>query len=139
MTPGSPAVKHEPRRFTWRGPTEEHELVLAWIPGTSGSPYGFGHGDRRRPMELAGFFMSTTPVTQALWPGVPVVPAMSTGATDSRFMRNAGIPMYGVTGMVLDPADARAHGLDERIEIQRLYDGREFLYRLVPRVEKREQ
>jgi len=67
MTPGSPAVKHEPRRFTWRGPTEEHELVLAWIPGTSGSPYGFGHGDRRRPMELAGFFMSTTPVTQALW------------------------------------------------------------------------
>lgn len=70
-------------------------------------------------------------VTQAMWPGVPVVPAMSTGATDSRFMRNAGIPMYGVTGMFLDPADARAHGLDERIEIQRLYDGREFLYRLV--------
>jgi acetylornithine deacetylase/succinyl-diaminopimelate desuccinylase-like protein len=75
-------------------------------------------------------------VTQAMWPGVPVVPAMSTGATDSRFLRNAGIPMYGVTGMFLDPADARAHGLDERIEIQRLYDGREFLYRLVSELAK---
>jgi acetylornithine deacetylase/succinyl-diaminopimelate desuccinylase-like protein len=71
-----------------------------------------------------------------MWPGVPVVPAMSTGATDSRFMRNAGIPMYGVTGMFLEPADARAHGLDERIEIQRLYDGREFLYRLVSELAK---
>ena len=75
-------------------------------------------------------------LTQQMWPGVPVVPAMSTGATDSRFMRNAGIPMYGVTGMFLEPADARAHGLDERIEIQRLYDGREFLYRLVSEVAK---
>ncbi len=71
-----------------------------------------------------------------MWPGVPVVPAMSTSATDSRFLRNAGIPMYGVTGMFLEPADARAHGLDERIEIQRLYDGREFLYRLVSEVAK---
>lgn len=73
-------------------------------------------------------------LTQETWPGVPVVPAMSTGATDSRFMRNAGIPMYGVSGLFTDPADYRAHGLDERIEIQRLYDGREFLYRLVKRL-----
>jgi acetylornithine deacetylase/succinyl-diaminopimelate desuccinylase-like protein len=75
-------------------------------------------------------------LTQQMWPGVPVVPAMSTGATDSRFLRNAGIPMYGVSGMFLEPADTRLHGLDERIEIQRLYDGREFLYRLVSEVAK---
>ena len=31
-------------------------------------------------------------LTEQMWPGVPVIPAMSTGATDSRFMRNAGIP-----------------------------------------------
>jgi acetylornithine deacetylase/succinyl-diaminopimelate desuccinylase-like protein len=73
-------------------------------------------------------------LTQEMWPGVPVVPAMSTGATDSRFMRNAGIPMYGVTGLFADPADYRTHGLDERVEIQRLYDSREFLYRLVKRL-----
>ena len=69
-------------------------------------------------------------LTQQMW-GVPLIPAMSTGATDSRFMRNAGIPMYGVSGLFTEPADLRTHGLDERIEIARLYDGREFLYRLV--------
>jgi acetylornithine deacetylase/succinyl-diaminopimelate desuccinylase-like protein len=70
-------------------------------------------------------------LTAEMWPGVPVIPAMSTGATDSRFMRNAGIPMYGVSGLFSEPSDARAHGLDERIAISRLYDGREFMYRMV--------
>src|SRR2546426_8483966 len=50
-----------------------------------------------------------------------VVPSMSTGATDSRFLRNLGMPMYGVSGLFVDPADNRIHGLDERIEIARLY------------------
>src|SRR5262249_36642239 len=70
-------------------------------------------------------------ITSDMWPGVPVVPAMSTGATDSRFLRNIGMPMYGVSGMFVEPSDARAHGLDERIQIKQLYEGREFLYRLV--------
>lgn len=56
-------------------------------------------------------------ITTEMWPGVPVVPVMSTGATDSRFMRNAGIPMYGVSGIFTEPSDARAHGLDERVAI----------------------
>jgi acetylornithine deacetylase/succinyl-diaminopimelate desuccinylase-like protein len=60
-----------------------------------------------------------------------VIPSMSTGATDSRFMRNAGIPMYGVSGLFSEPSDYRAHGLDERIGIPQLYDGREFMYRMV--------
>ncbi|HYB71498.1 MAG TPA: M20/M25/M40 family metallo-hydrolase [Candidatus Bathyarchaeia archaeon] len=67
----------------------------------------------------------------ALWPGVPVVPSMSTGATDSRFLRNAGISAYGVSGIFLGPDDARAHGLNERMPVKSLYGGYEFLYRLV--------
>ena len=70
-------------------------------------------------------------VTGEFWPGVPVVPAMSTGATDSRFMRNGGIPMYGVSGLFLDQDDNRSHGLNERMPVKSLYDGHEFLYRLV--------
>lgn len=70
-------------------------------------------------------------LTQQMWPGVPVIPMMSAGATDSRFLRNAGIPMYGITGFFIDSADNRVHGLHERIEIRRLYEGREFLYQLV--------
>ncbi len=70
-------------------------------------------------------------LTSQMWPGVPVVPTMSSGATDSRFLRNIGMPVYGVSGMFGDPADYRAHGLNERILVRSLYEGREFLYRLV--------
>jgi len=73
-------------------------------------------------------------LTEERFPGVPVVPSMSTGATDSRFLRNLGMPMYGVSGLFVDPADNRIHGLDERIEIARLYAGREFMYEMVKRL-----
>jgi acetylornithine deacetylase/succinyl-diaminopimelate desuccinylase-like protein len=70
-------------------------------------------------------------VTQSMWPGIPVVPMMSTGATDSRFLRSAGIPAYGTSGMFGDIDDIRAHGRDERMLVQSLYEGQEYLYRLV--------
>ena len=70
-------------------------------------------------------------VTQALWPGVPVIPTMSTGATDSRYLRTAGIPAYGTSGMFGDIDDISAHGRDERMLVQSLYEGQEYLYRLV--------
>ena len=69
-------------------------------------------------------------VTRALWPGVPVVPMMSTGATDSRYLRAAGISAYGTSGMFGDVNDVRAHGRDERMLVRSLYEGQEYLYRL---------
>ncbi|HZO37580.1 MAG TPA: M20/M25/M40 family metallo-hydrolase [Methylomirabilota bacterium] len=69
--------------------------------------------------------------TQEMWPGVPVVPTMSTGATDSRYLRTAGIPAYGTSGMFGDVDDIRAHGRDERMLVRSLYEGQEYLYRLV--------
>src|SRR5438093_2737195 len=73
-------------------------------------------------------------MTQAMWPGVPVVPVMGTGATDSLYLRQAGIAAYGVSGLFGDVDDNRAHGRDERVGVRQLYDGREFLYRLVKRL-----
>ena len=70
-------------------------------------------------------------VTQSLWPGVPVVPLMVTGATDSRYLRTVGIPAYGTSGMFGDVDDIRVHGRDERMLVQSLYEGQEYLYRLV--------
>jgi acetylornithine deacetylase/succinyl-diaminopimelate desuccinylase-like protein len=61
---------------------------------------------------------------------VPVIPVMSTGATDGRFLRAAGIPTYGVSGLFGDPTDARAHGRDERMLVKSYFDGLEFLHRL---------
>jgi acetylornithine deacetylase/succinyl-diaminopimelate desuccinylase-like protein len=69
--------------------------------------------------------------TAELWPGVPVVPVMETGATDGKYFRAAGIPTYGVSGVFLDIDDIRAHGRDERIGVQDYYDGLEYTYRLV--------
>lgn len=70
-------------------------------------------------------------ITEEMWPGVPVVPTMGIGATDSLYFRQAGIPMYGVTGIFLDVDDTRAHAPDERIPVRSYFEGQEFLYRLV--------
>jgi acetylornithine deacetylase/succinyl-diaminopimelate desuccinylase-like protein len=79
-----------------------------------------------------------TPVTEIthsmFGANVPVIPVMSTGATDGRFLRATGIPTYGVSGIFGDPADARAHGRDERLLIKSFYDGQEFLHQLVHRL-----
>ncbi len=72
-----------------------------------------------------------TRITEEMWPGVPVLPVMSTGATDGLYLRNAGIPVYGVSGIFGDMDDIRAHGRDERIRIDHFHEGQEFLYRLV--------
>jgi acetylornithine deacetylase/succinyl-diaminopimelate desuccinylase-like protein len=70
-------------------------------------------------------------LTAEFWPGAAVVPVMSTGATDSRFLRKAGIPSYGHSGLASEPGDNRAHGKDERLAVKSFYDGLEYQYRLV--------
>jgi acetylornithine deacetylase/succinyl-diaminopimelate desuccinylase-like protein len=56
---------------------------------------------------------------------------MSAGATDARFLRNAGIPTYGTSGMILEAADLRMHGRDERIPVAVLYGAHRYLADLV--------
>jgi acetylornithine deacetylase/succinyl-diaminopimelate desuccinylase-like protein len=68
---------------------------------------------------------------QSIWPGLPVVPTMSTGASDGRYLRIVGIPTYGIACMFFELGDNRAHGKDERIGVQDFYDGVEVAYRLI--------
>jgi len=77
-------------------------------------------------------------VTQAMektlsitWPGVPLVATMSTGATDGKYTRIAGIPTYGISCMFFEMNDSRAHGKDERVGVQDFYDGVDFSYKLI--------
>jgi acetylornithine deacetylase/succinyl-diaminopimelate desuccinylase-like protein len=70
-------------------------------------------------------------VSNQMWPGVPVVPIMLVAATDGRFLNNAGIPTYGLSGLFRDPDGSGVHGLNERIPVKSLYDGLEYLYRVV--------
>ncbi|HET8692117.1 MAG TPA: M20/M25/M40 family metallo-hydrolase [Steroidobacteraceae bacterium] len=50
-------------------------------------------------------------------PGLPIVPSMSAGATDSLYFRNLGVPSYGVGGLFMSVKDSFAHGLNERIPV----------------------
>jgi acetylornithine deacetylase/succinyl-diaminopimelate desuccinylase-like protein len=68
-------------------------------------------------------------ITEEMWPGVPVIPTMSTGATDALYLRKAGIPVYGASGLFY--GETFSHGMNERIPVESFYQGQEFLYRLV--------
>src|SRR5258706_14417283 len=70
-------------------------------------------------------------LSQEFWPGAVVLPTMSAGAADGSYLRNAGIPTYGHSGLAGDINDIRAHGKDERILVKSFYEGEEYLYRLV--------
>ncbi len=72
--------------------------------------------------------------SNAIWPGVPVIPTMSTGATDGRYLNNVGIWTYGITGMFAGPEGSGAHGLNEHLRVKSLYNGQDFLYRLAKRL-----
>jgi acetylornithine deacetylase/succinyl-diaminopimelate desuccinylase-like protein len=66
-----------------------------------------------------------------MWPGLPIVATMSTGATDGKYLRIAGIPTYGIACMFYELDDNRAHGKDERVSVQDFYDGLEFNFRFI--------
>lgn len=73
-------------------------------------------------------------VTKDMWPGIPVIPTMSTGATDGVYLRSTGIPTYGISGLFY--GETFSHGMNERIPVKAFYEGLEFMYRLVKSVTK---
>src|SRR5258708_4392199 len=74
---------------------------------------------------------TTGKLSAEFWPGAPIIPTMSAGATDGSYLRNAGIPTYGHSGLAGDVDDVRVHGKDERALVRSFFDGQEYLYRLV--------
>jgi acetylornithine deacetylase/succinyl-diaminopimelate desuccinylase-like protein len=70
-------------------------------------------------------------VAAQIYPGVPVLPLFQAGATDGQFLGAAGIPTYGIGGLFFEQDMGGVHGLNERIRVRSLYDGRDYLYELV--------
>ena len=88
--------------------------------------------DRTPPTAIdPGFLAAVTELARGMWGEVPVVPFMSMWATDGPYLRGAGIPTYGVTGMFLKPGEDNSHGRDEKLPVKSFYEGLEFLDRLV--------
>jgi acetylornithine deacetylase/succinyl-diaminopimelate desuccinylase-like protein len=75
-------------------------------------------------------------IVGAMFPGVTVVPVMSTGATDALYLRNAGIPTFGIDGLFDDIDDVRAHGRDERVGVKQFNEHLDFQYRLITALSK---
>jgi acetylornithine deacetylase/succinyl-diaminopimelate desuccinylase-like protein len=70
-------------------------------------------------------------VAGEMWPGIPVLPAMSTGASDGVYTNAAGMPTYGISGVAYDRDDIRAHGKDERERMDAFDRGVDFYYRFL--------
>ncbi len=77
---------------------------------------------------------ATESLTRKMFGDIPVIPTMSTGATDGYRLRNAGIPTFGVSGIFSAPGETNAHGRNEKLRVKSFYDGLEFLYELVKQV-----
>lgn len=87
------------------------------------------------PSELRSDVMEVIEsLVEQFWPGVPVVPEMSTGATDGLYTRNAGIPTYGVGAIFEDLNDSRAHGRDERVGVEEFHAASAFWHEMVKRI-----
>jgi acetylornithine deacetylase/succinyl-diaminopimelate desuccinylase-like protein len=70
-------------------------------------------------------------ISAEFWPGMPIVPNMAIGASDSRYAYAAGMPSFGIQGVVLDNNDIRAHGKDERLPVESFNTGVQFYYRFL--------
>jgi acetylornithine deacetylase/succinyl-diaminopimelate desuccinylase-like protein len=79
----------------------------------------------------AEFLGAVTTVTKRMWGDIPVVPQMSTGATDGKYLREVGIPTFGVSGLFYEGEERNMHGRDEKIRVKSYYDGLSFLDQLV--------
>jgi acetylornithine deacetylase/succinyl-diaminopimelate desuccinylase-like protein len=67
-------------------------------------------------------------IAAKMWPGIPVLPDMSTGASDGVYTNAAGMPTYAVSGEQYDKDDIRAHGRDERTGVEAFLRGVDFYY-----------
>src|SRR5579871_3347241 len=120
-------------------PTEKVEDVKATLIRVLGDDQISVVGGQRAllsaPSALNEEFLSTIEKTsEEFWPRVPVVPVMAAAGSDGSYLRNAGIPTYGNSGLAGDVDDVRVHGKDERVAVKSFREGGEYLYRLVKRL-----
>jgi acetylornithine deacetylase/succinyl-diaminopimelate desuccinylase-like protein len=119
-----PGETEESVRATLTRVLADDQIAIVEAPGSEFTPSS--------PSPLTPEIMGAVEaITAELWPGVPVLPIMTSSATDSLYLRNAGIAAYGTSGIFVDLDDNRNHGRDERVRVKSFYDGQEYLYRLV--------
>jgi acetylornithine deacetylase/succinyl-diaminopimelate desuccinylase-like protein len=119
-------------------PGVSREAVAATLAKVIGDPQvsitqvgGAREGEAPAPPLTPQIMGPIEKVSAEMWPGVPVIPILQAGATDGKALGAGGIPTYGVQGIFYEPDLGRIHGLNERVGVTSLYEGRDFLYKLV--------
>jgi acetylornithine deacetylase/succinyl-diaminopimelate desuccinylase-like protein len=118
---------------------DEVRATLAKVIADTGIAITYAQKDRPRfptttPAIEPALLTAATDLTKKMFGDVPVIPTMSTGATDSHWLREVGIPSYGISGLFSLPGETNAHGRDEKLRVKSYYDGLEFLDQLVRRL-----
>ncbi len=114
--------------------TESVRQTLAEVAGDPAITVSMPNhrGPLSKPLPLTPEVMGPIQqVSAKYYPGVPIVPTLLAGATDGVFMGDVGIPTYGVGGTFYEPDMGHIHGLNERIGVKTLYQGRDYLWDLV--------
>ena len=96
--------------------------------------HGSNRGSYAPPPLRGDVFGPLEKVVAQMWPGIPVIPNMATGASDGVYTNAAGLPTYGIGGVAMERDDVRAHGKDERVPVASFYGGVDFYYRFLKAV-----
>jgi len=116
-------------------PTEKPAFVKAELERVAGDKVkvtALNEAGSSPPADIDSPAMRTIErVSQSMWPGVPVVPTMTTGATDGAQLLRAGVAVYGTNGIFMERGENRLHGRDERVPVKSFFEGAEYLDRLV--------
>ncbi|ANY19248.1 putative succinyl-diaminopimelate desuccinylase [Tsuneonella dongtanensis] len=113
---------------------DEIRAELARVIGNDAIKITYGRDDKpvaKAPPLDPALIGPMEKLSAKYYPGVPVIPTMSTGATDAVYTGGAGIPTYGVPGLWSGPEGSGAHGLNERVEVRSVYTGRDYLFDLI--------
>ena len=86
------------------------------------------------PAPRQDVFDALRQVVGEMWPDIPVLPTMATGASDGVYTNAAGMPTYIISGEQYDRDDIRAHGRDERMSVQSFYRAVDFYYAFLKEV-----
>lgn len=104
------------------------KISVSYLVTTSGG------ADRKAfppPRLRSDLFDPLSKTVAKMWPGLPVIPTMATGASDAVYTNAAAMPTYGVSGVAIDRDDIRAHGKDERVRQESFCHAVEFYYRFL--------
>jgi acetylornithine deacetylase/succinyl-diaminopimelate desuccinylase-like protein len=127
-----PGHSREEIRKQLIGVINDPKIVVNWVDSEGAIHASAPDAEALPPAPLRKDVMNSLHnIVAQMWPGIPIIPSMATGASDGVYTNAAGMPTYGISGVGIDTDDVRAHGRDERVPVASYYKGVDFYYRFL--------